>query len=90
MSSVKSESLPETDFSTLVMSMTHSALVMLGVMKGPDGESYPRQPELAHETLDILLMLQIKTAGNLSLQESTVLEQSLADLREQLARTSAP
>lgn len=73
--------LAEMSFSTLVLSLTSSALVHLGVAPAP-GESEPGKPDLglSRQTIDILEILRDKTRGNLDDEESRLLEQVLHDL----------
>jgi hypothetical protein len=74
-----SDALPEIDFGTFVMSLASSVLVHLGEIKHPDstGKNLP----LAKQTIDILGMLQDKTRGNLTNEESQLLTNLLYDLR---------
>lgn len=73
--------LPEMSFATLVLSLTSSALVHLGVAPEP-GASTPGAPNLplARHTIDILEILKAKTQGNLATDEAALLEQVLHDL----------
>jgi hypothetical protein len=74
-----SDALPEIDFGTFVMSLASSVLVHLGEIKHPDSAG-PNLP-LAKQTIDILGMLQDKTRGNLTNEESQLLTNLLYDLR---------
>lgn len=69
------------DFATFVISLGSSALMALGDLPGPDGKRATPNPELAHETIDILAMLEAKTRGNLTPEEAEVLTGLLYDLR---------
>lgn len=72
--------LPAIDFSTFVMSLSHSVLVHLG--DAPDPEGHPSvNLELARQTIDLLALLQEKTRNNLTGPEEHLLEQALYDLR---------
>jgi hypothetical protein len=73
-------SLPAIDFSTFVMSLSHSVLVNLGDAPDPEG-SKPPHLELARQTIDLLALLQEKTRNNLTGPEEHLLEQALYDLR---------
>jgi hypothetical protein len=70
-----------TDFSSLLLSLGSSALVHLGEMEHPDDAAVSKNLPLAKQTLDILAMLQEKTRGNLTEDESKLLEQLLYELR---------
>jgi hypothetical protein len=72
--------LPAVDFSTFVMSLTHSALVHLGDAPDPEGVRGVHLP-LARQTIDLLSLLQEKTKNNLQGPEERLLEQALYDLR---------
>ena len=75
------ESLPAIDFSTFVLSLSHSALVHLGDAPPPDGQASERNLPLARQTIDLLGILQEKTRNNLSGEEERLLDQALYDLR---------
>ena len=72
--------LPAVDFSTFVMSLTHSALVHLGDAPDPEGVRGVHLP-MARQTIDLLALLQEKTKNNLQGPEEHLLEQALIDLR---------
>ena len=76
-----SSRLPDLDFSTFVMSIIGSAFVHLGVAPYPDGGAQDANLVLAQQDIDLLVMLQKKTKGNLSGVEEQVLDQGLYDLR---------
>lgn len=73
--------LPEVDFSTLVLSLSSSALVHLGLVENPHTHARERDLPLAKQTIDIIAMLKEKTKGNLSSEEQNLLEHLLTDLR---------
>lgn len=76
-----SDELPKIDFSTFILSLSHSALVHLGDAPNPvDGTSDENMP-MARQTIDLLGLLEQKTSGNLSGEEERVLQQVLYDLR---------
>jgi len=73
--------LPEMGFATLVLSLTSSALVHLGVAPEPGTNAPgPLNLPLARQTIDILEILKAKTHGNLDSDEATLLDQVLHDL----------
>jgi hypothetical protein len=85
--------LPEMSFGTLVLSLSTSALLHLGVPPEPgEGEPAAVNLPLAQQTIDILEILREKTRGNLDESEAHLLEQVLHDLRMRFiaARKSAP
>lgn len=73
--------LPPVNFSTFVISLSSSALIHLGLAEDPVTGKIDRDLALARQTIDILGMLQEKTRGNLSEEESRLLESILFDLR---------
>lgn len=72
--------LPDIDFSTFVLSLVTSAMVHLGEAPDPDGK-IRKDLAMAKQTIDILGLLRDKTAGNLTSEESRLIEEVLFDLR---------
>jgi hypothetical protein len=78
---IAGQELPEVDFTTFVLSLSHSALMHLGDAPDPnDGQVHLDLP-MARQTIDLLAMLQEKTRGNLTGAEERVLTQAIYDLR---------
>jgi hypothetical protein len=78
----EAETLPAIDFSTFILSLSHSALVHLGDAPLPDGqEPGEKNLLLARQTIDLLGILQEKTRNNLTGEEERLLDQALYDLR---------
>ena len=73
--------LPAMDFSTFVLSLATSAQVHLGVVPNPHTGKPEQNLTYAKETIDLLGMLREKTKGNLSDEESRLMEHVLYDLR---------
>jgi len=73
--------LGPVDFSTHVLSLASTALISLGKMPAPDGESHPLDLETARHLIDVLAMLETKTKGNLDEAESKLLASLVYDLR---------
>jgi hypothetical protein len=65
------------------MSIASNAASALGMMEHPVTHQREVDVELGKHWIDILGMLQKKTAGNLTSQEKRMLEGLLADLRMQ-------
>ena len=76
-----SADLPQIDFGTFILSLSHSALVHLGDAPNPADGKTEVNLALARQTVDLLALLQEKTKGNLSGEEEQVLDQALFDLR---------
>jgi hypothetical protein len=72
--------LPDIDFSTFLISLSTSAMMHLGQQVVPEGQAAVNLP-LAKQTIDILGMLQQKTAGNLTAEEASLFEEMLYNLR---------
>jgi hypothetical protein len=77
----EADTLPAIDFSTFVLSLSHSALVHIGDAPSPEGQPSERDLPLARQTIDLLGILQEKTRNNLSGEEERLLDQVLYDLR---------
>jgi hypothetical protein len=72
----------DIDFYTFVLSIGSSVLVHLGDAPHPEtGTPGERNLPLAHQSIEILAMLQEKTRGNLSEEEDKLLVQLLLDLK---------
>ncbi len=76
-----SDELPRIDFSTFVLSLSHSALVHLGDAPNPVDGAPDQNLPMARQTIDLLSLLEQKTQGNLTGEEERVLQQVLYDLR---------
>lgn len=75
------ESLPQLDFATFILSLSHSALMHLGEAPDPDTNQVSVDLPLAKQNIDILGLLEEKTKGNLDGDEERLLAQVLFDLR---------
>jgi hypothetical protein len=73
--------LPMT-FGSFIVSLYHAALVHLGEFEDPQtGARGPVNLELARQTIDLVEILQNRTAGNLEREESELVTQVLYELR---------
>jgi len=88
-SEAESPALPQIDFSTFVLSLSTSALYEMGLVGGPDGDRLT-EPNLilARQTIDTVEMLREKTRGNLSDDESKLLDSLVYELRMRFVSTS--
>ncbi len=85
------EARDPSSFISFVMSIASNAASALGMMEHPVTHQREVDPELGKHWIDILGMLQKKTAGNLTLAERNMLEGLLHDLRMQyVALINAP
>lgn len=72
---------PPVSFITFVLSLAHSAMVLMGDTPEPEtGQYLTNLPEAKH-TIDILAMLECKTRGNLTDEECSILSNLLCELR---------
>ncbi|HEX5873487.1 MAG TPA: DUF1844 domain-containing protein [Pyrinomonadaceae bacterium] len=70
-------------FVSFMMSIASNAAAALGMMEHPVTHEREVDVELGKHWIDVLGMLEKKTAGNLSAQEKRMLESLLSDLRMQ-------
>lgn len=73
--------LPEINFATFAVSLNASALLHLGAIEDPATGKTNKNLPMAKQTIDILSMLEQKTAGNLTKDEENLLKNILYDLR---------
>ncbi|MFQ5450233.1 MAG: DUF1844 domain-containing protein [Nitrospinaceae bacterium] len=71
----------QIDFSTFVLSLTSSAFYHLGDMPDPTTGKTETNLPAVQQTIDMLLMLREKTQGNLSEDESKLMEQLIYELQ---------
>ncbi|NLE49023.1 MAG: DUF1844 domain-containing protein [Sandaracinaceae bacterium] len=75
------EDAPPIDFNMLVLSLSTSALMHLGEIEGEDGKRDAPNLPLARQTIELLLILDEKTKGNLTGEEERLLSGVLYELR---------
>lgn len=73
--------LPEVSLSSLVFSLSSSALLHLGEIADPQTGEKKEDLALAKHSIDTIGMLKEKTKGNLTKEEDQFLESILTDLR---------
>ncbi len=73
--------MPEVNFATFIFSLNSSALVHLGIIDDPATGRKNKNIAMAKQTIDVLAMLNDKTAGNLTSDEENMLKSMLYDLR---------
>lgn len=73
--------LPEVNFTSLVFSLSSSALFHLGEIPDPQTGEKKKDLPLAKHAVDTIAMLKEKTVGNLSEEEQKFVENVLTDLR---------
>ncbi len=75
------EIAPPMTFQTLILSLSTTAMLQMGLLAAQDQNQPEKDMEGAKQTIDILQILKEKTAGNLAEEESQLLEASLFDLK---------
>ena len=75
------EAMPGIDFSTFILSLSHSALVHLGDAPDPESKSRRASLPLARQSIDLIALIESKTRGNLTGEEERLITQVLTDLR---------
>jgi hypothetical protein len=73
--------LPPVEFSGLVLSLSHAAMMHLGQVPDPNTGQARQDLELARHTIDTLAMLKEKTQGNLDAEEQRLIDHALTELR---------
>jgi hypothetical protein len=73
--------LPEVNFTSLIFSLSSSALFHLGEIADPQTGEKKTDFPLAKHAIDTISMLKEKTAGNLDDGEKKFIENVLTDLR---------
>lgn len=71
----------EASFSVLIMSIASSAIMAMGLAPHPQTGEVSKDKNMARFNIDLLLVLQSKTKGNLSSDEAQFLENLINDLQ---------
>ncbi len=72
---------PPLSFSTFIFSLGTSALMLMGEQLSPENPALPVNLPQAKEIIDILLILEEKTKGNLTEEETNVMRDMLYTLQ---------
>ena len=78
--------LPEADFKGLMGILASQALLGLGAQPDPSGKGVMVDLQGAKYTIDLLAMLEEKTAGNITEEESTELKQVIQELQSRFVQ----
>lgn len=73
-------------FSTFVMGLASAAMVEMGLVEDPFDNKKRVRKDQARQNIDILVMIQSKTLGNLDSNEKELLDKVLIDLKLQFAK----
>lgn len=71
----------EASMSILIMSIASSAVMAMGLSPDPQTGKVTKDKQMARFNIDLLLVLQQKTKGNLTKDESDFLENLISDLQ---------
>jgi len=78
--------LPSLDFSTFVLSLSSSVLINLGILENPVTKKSEKDTAAAKQTIDLIALLKEKTSGNLTEEESKLIEDLLTELQLQYCK----
>lgn len=79
---------PEAEFLTLVATLASQATIQMGLVEHPIARRVQKDLRQARYAIDLIAMLESKTRGNLTSEESQVLSRVLADLRMKYVEAS--
>ena len=79
---------PKMDFPTLVLSLTTTAMLQMGLVPDPATQKVEKNLPAARRTIDILEILNDKTQGNLQPDETRLLDRCLHDLKMSFVESS--
>jgi hypothetical protein len=82
------QELPEADFSTLVSSMVSQALMYMGAFPDPQTGKAVVSLEYARFHIDLLAVLEEKTKGNITKEESEELQAVIGELQTRYVQIS--
>lgn len=74
--------IPPASFETLISTMATQSVYAMGGMMGPGGQRLEPDMELARHHIDSLAVIEEKTKGNLTEEESKMLVGTLYELRQ--------
>jgi hypothetical protein len=80
--------LPEVNFTSLIFSLSSTALFHFGDIADPQTGKTKKDLPLAQHAIDTIAMLKEKTEGNLTDEEQKFLESVLTDLRWRYVKVS--
>ena len=84
----KEPPLPGINFSSFLLSLSTSALMHLGEVPDPVTQAVEKDLPLAKQSIDMLGMLRDKTRGNLTPDETKLMDHLLTDLRWRYIRAA--
>jgi len=84
----ESRQLPEASFTTLVTTIASQAMFAMGAVPDPETQKRFVDLDLAKYQIDSLKVLEAKTAGNRTDEETELLDATLYELRTQFVRVA--
>lgn len=79
----------EANFSTLILSIAHSAKVAMGEVEHPETKQQMKDLKMAQFNIDLISTLKKKTEGNLDGQEKQLIKAILGDLQMRFVQNSS-
>jgi hypothetical protein len=73
--------VPDVDFSTFIAMLANNVMMFLGQIPDPVSQQRRRDLQQAKHTIDMLLMLRDKTRGNLTAEETQLMQELLPQLQ---------
>lgn len=74
-------SIPPASLNFLIQTLGSQAIVALGIVPGPSGEKHPKDLPMGKHFIDMVALLEEKTEGNRTPEESEMLRTWLTQLR---------
>lgn len=72
--------LEPLDFSTFILSLSTSVLMNLGLVENPVTGKTEKEPAVARQTIELITLLKDKTKGNLTDEETKLVDNVLHEL----------
>lgn len=73
--------MPAVNFSTFILSLYSTALVELGEIEDPTTGAKGKNLDLGRQTIDMIVMLEEKTRGNLDNDEANLIKSLIHEVR---------
>ena len=87
---MSTEDQPSVSFAGFIISLATTAAVHFGDYADPStGQREPPNLEAAHQMIELIAMLQEKTKGNLSAEETKLVDDLLYELRMRFVQAQA-
>lgn len=77
----------EANISTLILSLASSAAMAMGLAPNPQSGKTEKNRDIAKFNIDMLLLIQEKTKGNLDAEEDDFIKKVVSDLQMKFVQT---